>query len=74
MFAPPRAKPDRCRGKLVRMITDASSKFDDYSISPKIKQILLHWNYELTEKYFSFIRQIMQTVKQRYSKEKATEY
>ena len=56
------------------MITDASSKFDDYSISPKIKQILLRWDYELTEKYFSFIRQIMQTVKKRYSKEKATEY
>ena len=52
VFAPPRAKPDRCRGKLVRMITDASSKFDDYSISPKIKQILLHWGYQLTEKDF----------------------
>ena len=23
--------------------------FDDYSISPKIRQILLHWGYELTE-------------------------
>ena len=56
--APPWAKPDRFRGKLFRMITDASSKFDDYSISPKIKQILLHWDYELTEKYFSLIRQI----------------
>ena len=30
----------------------ASSKFDDYSISPKIRQILLHWGYELTEKDF----------------------
>ena len=30
------------RGKLVKMITDAGSKFDDYSISPKISQILLH--------------------------------
>ena len=34
------------------MIKDAGSKFDDYSISPKIRQILLHWGYELTEKYF----------------------
>ena len=40
------------RGKLVKMIRNAGSKFDDYSISPKIKQILLHWAYELTEKYF----------------------
>ena len=28
------------------------SKFDDYSISPKIRQILLQWGYELTEKDF----------------------
>ena len=38
--------------KLVKMIKDAGSKFADYSISPKIRQILLHWGYELTEKYF----------------------
>ena len=31
------------------MIKDAGSKFDDHSISPKIRQILLH---ELTEKDF----------------------
>ena len=42
----------RFRGKLVKMIKDAGSKFDDYSISPKIRQILLHWGYELTEKDF----------------------
>ena len=35
----------RFRGKLVKMIKDAGSKFDDYSISPKIRQILLHWVY-----------------------------
>ena len=33
----------RFRGKLVKMIKDAGSKFDNYSISPKIRQILLHW-------------------------------
>ena len=38
------------RGTLVNMIKEADSKFDDYSISPKIRQILLHWSYELTEK------------------------
>ena len=37
----------RFRGKLVKII-----KYDDYSISPKIRQILLHWGYELTEKDF----------------------
>ena len=42
----------RFRGKLVKMIRDAGSKFDDYSISSKIRQILLHWGYELTEKDF----------------------
>ena len=42
----------RFSGKLVKMIRDADSKFDDYSISPKIRQILLHWCYELTEKEF----------------------
>ena len=42
----------RFRGKLVKMLEDADSKFDNYSISPKIRQILLHWSYELTEKDF----------------------
>ena len=42
----------RFRGKLVKMIKDAGSKFNDYSISPKIRQILLHWGYELAEKVF----------------------
>ena len=34
------------------MIKDASSKYDDCSILPKIRQIILHWGYELTEKDF----------------------
>ena len=34
------------------MIKDADIKYDDYSIQPKIRQILLHWGYELTEKIF----------------------
>ena len=34
------------------MIKDGGSKFDDYSISPTIRQILLHWDYELTGKDF----------------------
>ena len=34
------------------MIKDAGNKFDDYSILPKIRQILLNWSYVLTEKDF----------------------
>ena len=34
------------------MSKDTGRKFDDYSIPPKIRQILLHWGYELTEKDF----------------------
>ena len=40
----------RFQGKLVKMIKDAGSKFDHYSNTLKIRQILLHWGYELTEK------------------------
>ena len=47
----------RFKGKLVKMIKDTGSKFDDYSISHKIRQILLHWGYELTGKDF-FINSI----------------
>ena len=32
----------RFRGKLVKMFRDAGGKFDDYSILPKVRQILLH--------------------------------
>ena len=77
----------RFRGKLVKMIKDAGSKHD-YSISSKIRQILLHWGYELTEKdffidltnwciklsYYQFNRkEILQNAKERYSKQKAAE-
>ena len=40
---------NRFKGILIKVIQDADSKFDDYSISPKIRQILLHWGYELVE-------------------------
>ena len=39
----------RFKGTLVKMIKNKGAKFDDYSISPKIRQILLHWGYELVE-------------------------
>ena len=31
------------------MIKDSCGRFDDYDISPKIRQILLHWGYKLKE-------------------------
>ena len=36
------------------MIKDAGSKFDDYSISPKIGQMLFRWGYEITKKDFFY--------------------
>ena len=42
----------RFRGKLVKVIKNSGSKYNDYSISPKIRQILLHSHYELTKKDF----------------------
>ena len=42
----------RFRGKLVKMIKNSDSKYDDFSISAKIRQISLHWGYELTKKDF----------------------
>ena len=40
------------------MIKDAGSKFDDYSISPKITQILLHWVKNELKKIFLLTQQI----------------
>ena len=34
------------------MIRNAGSKYDDYSISPKFTNILLHWGHELKENDF----------------------
>ena len=42
------------KGKLI----DVDSKSDDYSISSKIRNILLHRGYELTEKDFLMSCQI----------------
>ena len=32
----------RFRGELIQMIKDSGGKFDDYLISPKMRQVLLH--------------------------------
>ena len=31
------------------MIKNKGVKYNDYSVSPKTRQILLHWSYELVE-------------------------
>ena len=36
----------RFKVKLIKIIKDANGRFDDNSISPKIRQVLLHWGYE----------------------------
>ena len=38
----------RFKDNLIKMIKDVV-RFDDYSISPKIRQILLQWGYELVK-------------------------
>ena len=43
---------NRFKGILVKMIKDKGTKFDDVSVSRKIRQILLHWGYELVESEF----------------------
>ena len=43
-----RAIVNRFKSVLVKMIKDKVAKYD-YSVSPKIRQILLHWGYELVE-------------------------
>ena len=44
-------KLSRFREKIVKMIRNAGSRYDGYLISPETRQRLLHWGYELTEKY-----------------------
>ena len=40
---------NRFKGILVKIIKSRNAKYNDYSISPKIRQILLHWGYEFVE-------------------------
>ena len=39
----------RFKGKVMKMIEDVHGKFDGYTISSEIRQILLHWAYELAK-------------------------
>ena len=47
------ATSGRFRLQLQNKLINLKRKFDDYTISPVIRQTLLHWGYELTEKDFA---------------------
>jgi len=36
----------------MKMIINKNSKYDDFEISPKIRQTLQHWGYQLTRDDF----------------------
>lgn len=42
----------RFRKRLINLIRKNRKKYNDVSVSPKIRQTLQHWAYELTEKDF----------------------
>lgn len=42
----------RFRGMLINLIKKKKGKWNDETISPKIRQTLLHWGYELTARDF----------------------
>ena len=44
----------RFKGKPVKMIKNCGGKFDDYSISPKVRQILLYQSDEFLKKIVTF--------------------
>ena len=53
---------NRYQIKLVKTIIDFGDKFNGYSISPKIRPILLHCGYELTEKIFYQLNKLLKKI------------
>jgi len=43
----------RFRKRLINMIKKKNTNYNDFKISPKIRQTLLHWGYELTSKDYN---------------------
>lgn len=43
----------RFRNRLIKMCDAKKKRFDDRSVSPAIRQTLLHWAYQLTEEDFN---------------------
>ena len=42
----------RFRKWLINMIKKKKKKYNDYDVSPKIRQTLQHWGYKLTKRDF----------------------
>mgnify|MGYP006091332513 CR=1 FL=1 len=42
----------RWRRRLINLINNKNTTYDDFSISPKIRQVLQHWGYQLTKNDF----------------------
>ena len=42
----------RFRNRLIRLILEKRAKFDDPTVSPRIRQTLQHWAYKLTKKHY----------------------
>lgn len=47
-------KRGRFRNSLITYILNKNTKYDDYTVSPKIRQTLQHWGYILTKKDFIY--------------------
>lgn len=41
-------KNGRFRKRLINMLKENKKKYNDFSVSPKIRQVLLEWGYEIT--------------------------
>merc|ERR1711879_509943 len=46
----------RWKNNLCRKVMNAGKMFDDSSVSPVVRQTLLHWAYELTEEDFKIVQ------------------
>ena len=49
----------RWKRALINKIVKANKRWDDASVSPVIRQTLLHWAHEITEAEFEAVRAIL---------------
>jgi hypothetical protein len=49
----------RFRMRLINMIIQKNKNYNDYDVSPKIRQTLIHWAYKLTKNDFEKIANLM---------------
>lgn len=53
-------KKGRWKRNLIAKCAKAGKSFDDASVSPKVRQLLLHWAYELTEDDFRKYKSLLE--------------